>query len=38
MSHNLFRGSIFSDARVWTLLKRIDEAEAASCRSVGRSR
>ena len=35
MSHNLFAGSILSDARVWALLKRIDEAEAASCRSAG---
>ena len=35
MSHKLFPGSILSDARVWALLKRIDEAEAASCRSAG---
>ena len=25
-------------ARVWALLKRIEEAEAASCRTVGRGR
>ena len=35
MLHKVFRGSIFSDARIWALLKRIDEAEAAACREVG---
>ena len=35
MSHRLFQGSIFSNARVWAFLKQVDEAEAARCRSTG---
>ena len=35
MSHRLFLGSIFSNARVWAFLKQVDEAEAARCRSGG---
>ena len=35
MSHRLFLGSIFSNARVWAFLKQVDEAEAARCRSAG---
>ena len=29
MSHRLFLDSIFSSARVWAVLKQVDEAEAA---------
>ena len=35
MLHKLFPDSTFSDARVWALLKRIDQAEADRCRSAG---
>ena len=35
MSHRLFQGSIFSNARVWAFLTQVDEAEAARCRSAG---
>lgn len=35
MSHRLFSHSIFSNARVWAFLKRVDEAEAERCRSAG---
>ena len=35
MSHKLFRHSILSNARVWDFLKRIDAAEAESCREAG---
>ena len=35
MSHRLFLGSIFSNARVWAFLKQVDEAEARRWRSAG---
>ena len=35
MSHNLFSGPNFSDARAWALLERIDKAEAEACREGG---
>lgn len=35
MSHRLFHGSIFSNARVWAFLKQVDEAEAVRCRAAG---
>jgi len=35
VSHILFSGPNFSNARVWALLERIDKAEAATCREEG---
>ena len=34
-SHKLFRHSILFDARVWAFLKRVDAAEAETCRAAG---
>lgn len=38
MSHTLFARSIFSNARAWAFLKRVDAAEARVCRSAGCAR
>ncbi|MDE0172897.1 MAG: hypothetical protein OYH76_13730 [Defluviicoccus sp.] len=35
MSHKLFHHSILSGGRVWAFLKRIDAAEAETCRAAG---
>ena len=35
MSHKLFSGPNFSNARAWALLERIDKEEAAACRAEG---
>ena len=35
MSHNLFSGPNFSNARVWARLERIDKEAAAACRAEG---
>lgn len=35
VSHNLFSGPNFSDARAWALLERMDKAEAEACREAG---
>ena len=35
MSRKLFRHPILSNARVWALLKRVNAAEAETCRAAG---